>query len=191
MKASQQVAGQPSESVTQPRWSPAGVLHYVSDRSGWWNLYDETGLPLCPLDAEFARPDWVFGNSHLRVPARWAAGGRVVRPGRDHLGIVAGAGPNRKTSLFPTTASCRPLGRSDRHRRLAHRPPSVVRLDLDGRGADVLRRSRAVPIDEAAISAPEAVEFPTAGGEVAHALFYAAPQPELRRTRRCPTPRSW
>jgi dipeptidyl aminopeptidase/acylaminoacyl peptidase len=46
------VAGGESESIFQPEWSPAGVLHFVSDRGGWWNLYrakaveklfDETG----------------------------------------------------------------------------------------------------------------------------------------------------
>ncbi|HUE59576.1 MAG TPA: hypothetical protein VMO88_08345, partial [Acidimicrobiales bacterium] len=47
------VAGGPGESITQPRWSPGGVLHYVSDRSGWWNLYGEDGTPLCAMDAEF------------------------------------------------------------------------------------------------------------------------------------------
>ena len=33
------VAGGPQESVFQPDWSPDGVLHLVSDRTGWWNLY--------------------------------------------------------------------------------------------------------------------------------------------------------
>ena len=34
-----QVAGGEHESITEPRWSPDGVLHFVSDRTGWWNLY--------------------------------------------------------------------------------------------------------------------------------------------------------
>ncbi len=29
------VAGGPSESIFQPEWSPDGVLHFVSDRTGW------------------------------------------------------------------------------------------------------------------------------------------------------------
>ena len=33
------VAGGPRESVLVPAWSPGGVLHLVSDRTGWWNLY--------------------------------------------------------------------------------------------------------------------------------------------------------
>jgi hypothetical protein len=33
------IAGGSQESVFQPEWSPEGILHFVSDRSGWWNLY--------------------------------------------------------------------------------------------------------------------------------------------------------
>lgn len=35
----QLVAGGVEESVFQPEWSPDGVLYFVSDRTGWWNLY--------------------------------------------------------------------------------------------------------------------------------------------------------
>src|SRR5207237_267852 len=35
------VAGGREESVFQPSFSPGGLLHFVSDRSGWWNLYVE------------------------------------------------------------------------------------------------------------------------------------------------------
>jgi hypothetical protein len=33
------IAGGVNESVFQPEWSPDGVLYFVSDRTGWWNLY--------------------------------------------------------------------------------------------------------------------------------------------------------
>ncbi len=33
------VAGGPDESIFQPSWSPDGRLYFVSDRTGWWNLY--------------------------------------------------------------------------------------------------------------------------------------------------------
>src|SRR6476646_3678267 len=31
--------GGPEESVLQPVWEPGGTLLFLSDRSGWWNLY--------------------------------------------------------------------------------------------------------------------------------------------------------
>lgn len=56
------------EAPTEPKWSPNGELIFVSDRgSGFWNLYSwgvgKKVQALCPLEAEFARPAWVFGIS--------------------------------------------------------------------------------------------------------------------------------
>lgn len=59
------VAGGESESAVHPRWAPGGELIVVSDRTGWWNLYavrDGVTTPLWPADAEFATPQWVFGD---------------------------------------------------------------------------------------------------------------------------------
>ena len=59
-----QVAGGPRESVFQPEWSPDGTLHFISDRTGWWNLYrlrDGEMEALAPMEAEFGLPQWVFG----------------------------------------------------------------------------------------------------------------------------------
>ena len=57
-----QVAGRAGEeSIFQPAWSPAGDLHFVSDRTGWWNLYRERDgevQALHPAEAEFGWPQW-------------------------------------------------------------------------------------------------------------------------------------
>ena len=58
------VAGSGDESICQPEWSPGGVLHFVSDSNGWWNLYrwrDGQVEPLCQREAEFAAPQWSLG----------------------------------------------------------------------------------------------------------------------------------
>ncbi|UUZ46537.1 hypothetical protein LP420_21535 [Massilia sp. B-10] len=60
------IAGGPAEAICQPEWSPANVLHFVSDRSGWWNLYrlnDNAIEALCDRAAEFGLPHWSFGGS--------------------------------------------------------------------------------------------------------------------------------
>ena len=63
------IAGGESEAIFQPEWSPDGAeIYFVSDRSGWGNLYAcaldtlET-RPLIPMEAEFGYPQWVFGLS--------------------------------------------------------------------------------------------------------------------------------
>jgi hypothetical protein len=63
---SQRVAGSAGESLFQPEWSPGGVLHFVSDRTGWWNLYrwqDGSIVALHEMEAEFGVPQWAFGYS--------------------------------------------------------------------------------------------------------------------------------
>jgi dipeptidyl aminopeptidase/acylaminoacyl peptidase len=53
------VAGGPRESIFQPEWSPTGLLHFISDRTGWWNLYrvqHGAAEALAPMDAEFGTP---------------------------------------------------------------------------------------------------------------------------------------
>ena len=35
----ERMAGGSDESILQPEWSPDGFLHFVSDRTDWWNLY--------------------------------------------------------------------------------------------------------------------------------------------------------
>ena len=64
------VAGGPAESIMQPEWTADGSLLFVSDRTGWWNLYryhPEVAAsrgsaghvePLLPLEAEFVDPPW-------------------------------------------------------------------------------------------------------------------------------------
>ena len=60
------------EAVQQPSFDAHGRLVFISDRGGWWNLYRAASTavePLCPRDAEFGRPPWVFGMStyaHVR-----------------------------------------------------------------------------------------------------------------------------
>ncbi len=174
------VAGDGGESISQPRWSPGGVLHYLSDRTGWWNLYDESGAALCPLDAEFGRPDWVFGAATYT----FLPGNRVVAiwsdHGRDHLGYVTGgrAQPQELpfssyTELRSTPGGVVALAAS------ASQPPAVVRLNLAG-VMEVVRRAREVRLDPAAISTPEAIEFPTGANDVGHALFYPPRNPAFR-----------
>jgi dipeptidyl aminopeptidase/acylaminoacyl peptidase len=62
------IAGGPDESVFQPDWGPGGVLHFVSDRTGWWDLYtrlpDGEVVSLVHLEsADMGTAQWEFGYS--------------------------------------------------------------------------------------------------------------------------------
>jgi dipeptidyl aminopeptidase/acylaminoacyl peptidase len=59
------------ESVFQPEWAGPDALYAVSDRSGWWNLYEVSlsgeVLALCEKEEEFGHPQWVFGMARYAV----------------------------------------------------------------------------------------------------------------------------
>ena len=187
LAAERRVAGGPAECVLQPAWSPDGRLHFVSDRSGWWNLYrvdDEAAAaarrdeaaspaatPLAPLDAEFAKPSWVFGLQDYvflpdgRLLAYWSAGGA------DRLGVIT-ADPGRRGGQHAarrSPAPSPPLGsiavagrrRRGARRQSARRAPPSPCWTRPRRPADVRRASAASQIDPGYISAPEPIEFPT------------------------------
>lgn len=76
------VAGCASESIFQPEWSPDGTLHFVSDRTDWWNIYrwhKRHIEPVVEKEAEFGAPQWFFGLSTCdRIPNRARAEGACL-----------------------------------------------------------------------------------------------------------------
>src|SRR5439155_12177250 len=58
------VAGSNSESIFQPAWNADGILFFISDATGWWNLYAEQNgkvAPVFQIEAEVGVPQWLFG----------------------------------------------------------------------------------------------------------------------------------
>ncbi|MEX0791027.1 MAG: S9 family peptidase, partial [Actinomycetota bacterium] len=177
------VAGGPEESVTQPRYSPDGRLFFISDRSGWWNIYaDEPAGPraVAPMPAEFSGPDWVFGQSSYTfledgsLVAVWGEGGL------DRLGLMK-PGDERFSPIetpFTVLHSIRPAGSGVVAIAAgAAEAPAVVEISIPGGGVQVIRRSRELTVPLELISQPQAVDFPTEGGLTAHALYYPPTNP--------------
>jgi dipeptidyl aminopeptidase/acylaminoacyl peptidase len=180
------VAGGPHESIYQPGWSPGGTLYFASDRTGWWSLYKcdvrsakfevRPVLWQPPDEAEFGRPQWMFGW------ATWASADdrRMVatyaRRARWTLAIIdidAGALTNVATDVEPlewvTTTSTHAVY-------VAASPemaPAVVRTDINTGATQILRSSSSLVLDHRYISIPQPIEFPTEGGVTAHAFYYA------------------
>ncbi len=173
------VAGGQSESIFQPGWSPDGTLYFVSDRTGWWNLYrlaGGTADALHAMDAEFGRPQWQFGMSTWafagpsRIVAAYTSGGLW------HLGAL-----DVKTGAFaPVDTALEPgetMAATPTHAVFVAgsplKPGAVVRLDLASAQAETVRAASTVQVDEGDFSKAEPIEFPTAHGLTAHAFYYA------------------
>ena len=181
------IAGGATESIFQPAWSPSGELHFVSDRSGWWNLYRQRGdalESLAPMAAEFGSPQWVFGMSTYT----FLADGRIAcvysQDGFDHLAFLSPGQP-LQTADLPYTAYARRLRSSGNTLVfVAASPteaPAVIRLDAASGVRDVLRRSLEHDLDPAYISSPRPIAFPSGDGHsTAYALYYPPVNPDFR-----------
>jgi dipeptidyl aminopeptidase/acylaminoacyl peptidase len=187
------VAGGIDESIFQPEWSPDGPLYFVSDRSGWWNLYrqkeDGSGEALHEMQAEFGMPQWVFGMSAFAFESGERIICAYIEKGSSRLASL-----NTRTNEFkkietPYTDITSVRAAKDR---VVFRggspttPASIVQLDLSTGQTETLRRSNELQIDPGYFSIPQAVEFPTENGQTAHAFFYpprnrdyGAPEGEL------------
>jgi dipeptidyl aminopeptidase/acylaminoacyl peptidase len=177
------VAGSADESIFQPEWSPDGILHFVSDRTGWWNLYRcrNGGVEaLVEMQAEFGKPQWVFGMSTYGFVSAERIVCAYTQDGVWHL-----------ASLDTTSGDLEPIKTaytelSHVHATRGHvvfrggsptEPRSIVQLDLTARQTEVLRRSSEIDVDAGYLSVPEAIDFPTENELSAHAFFY---RPENR-----------
>ncbi len=181
------VAGGAGESVTEPCWASDGSLWFLSDRTGWWNLYRADGagvVPVIHLDADIGEPAWTLGGSRYAVAgggtvvfARWCGGydglawrqpdGTIVEPDLPFSRVQAlrAAGPGEVVLIAATPRS----------------EAGVYRLTVPGGLLETLRPPRELGVDPAYLSAPEPVELPSVDADgaprSAHALLYPPASP--------------
>ena len=172
------VSGGLNESIVQPEWSPEGVLHFVSDKDGWWNLHrwrEGKVENVCPMEAEFGGPHWVFGLSYYGFETVNSIIAIYSKDGLKHLARI--------TADEKTLEEC-----DTRYTDLSYlkveegfavfiggnykTAPEVVKLDFKNGETRVLKRSDYTEIDDGYLSTPMPIEYPTENGLTAHAIFY-------------------
>ncbi|MBN2204796.1 MAG: S9 family peptidase [Thermoleophilia bacterium] len=197
--AAVRVAGGEEESVVQPLWAPDGGLVFVSDRSGWWNLYrlepDELagalagadasqdapapgaprpmarpaatrglGAALLPMEAEFAKPQWVFGVQNAAFLPDGKLAAFCTRDGLDRLVLLAPDGAVRELDCELTSiASIVTVG--DRLGVVGGGPTLAARVALvepETGEVETVRSSLSWEPAPTYLSVPQAIEFPTA-----------------------------
>ncbi|XP_027340403.1 uncharacterized protein LOC113853903 [Abrus precatorius] len=186
------------ESPTEPKWSPNGELFFITDRgNGFWNLHkwiesENKVLPVCSLDAEFARPLWIFGmNSYEFIQSHKQS--KLIacsyrQQGKSYLGVIDDVQGSKLTVLdIPFTDIDNIASGNDClyvEGASAVHPSSVAKVTLDD------DKSKAVDFNiiwssspdslkySSYFSKPELIEFPTeVPGQNAYAYFYPPSNP--------------
>ncbi|HEV7958520.1 MAG TPA: prolyl oligopeptidase family serine peptidase [Acidimicrobiales bacterium] len=171
------VVANPDESVIQPQYDARGALIFLSDRTGWWNLYRDTPsgpVALYPLEAEFGRPAWQFGFSDYAPLINGSLVAAWQLPDGSHLGVLDSTGMHEVALDWPIISSVASDG-IDFVGLVASpvKPAALVRVDLSSGAETNLATSFVNTVDPAYLSVPQPVEFATESGLTAHALYYA------------------
>ncbi len=186
------ITGGPDESIFQPEWAPDGTLYYVSDRTGWWNLYrrlGKTNEAVAPMEAEFGLPQWVFGMAAYVFLDSHTILATYTRDGMWHLVTINTDSGEVSPIESPFTEIDEPFAAQGSAVMIGAGPAlsaAVVRYDPTPSTFETIKRALEIEIDPGYLSIPEPVEFPTEGGLTAHAFLYlprnkdfAAPKGEL------------
>jgi dipeptidyl aminopeptidase/acylaminoacyl peptidase len=177
------MAGNSDESIFQPEWSPDGTLYFVSDRSGWWNLYRYRGgkvEALLAMDAEFGRPQWVFGMSTYAFESPHRIVCSYTQNGTWHLATLDTITTRLSPIDQPYTDISSVKASPDHAYFVAGSPTEamcIIQLQLSSGQITVLRRSTTVSLDSSLLSTPEPIVFPTTDNERAHGFFYPPKNP--------------
>jgi dipeptidyl aminopeptidase/acylaminoacyl peptidase len=162
------------------------VLYFVSDRSGWWNLYRIAGDPLSagseseaiwPLEAEFGAAQWSFRLSRYAFASARQLICSCSRNGSTALAAVdldtLAATPiaTEFTDIAALQADVDRIcfvGASPTHF------PAVVEMAPGSGEARILRLSNTENVQayQGYLSIAQPIEFPTENGSTAFGLFY-------------------
>jgi dipeptidyl aminopeptidase/acylaminoacyl peptidase len=172
------IAGGADESICQPEWSPGGVLHFVSDRSGWWNLYRfDHGVvhPLCEREAEFGAPHWAFGNAMYGFLSEGEIACTYIEEGVSRLARLDTAS-GRLAPIDNPYQEIRELRVQGGTIALLGGAPTIAaeiaRIDIASGRREVLARSIEQLPDVGYLSVPQSIRYPSANGRTAHAFYY-------------------
>ena len=177
--APEKIAGSRTEAVQQPRYSPSGELHFISDRSGWWNLYrylEPSGTsPLWPMSAEFGEPQWVFGPTNyqfLGPDILCCFSNNCV----SQLALLHVDGSHKLLHQPYTDIGGIQVSADQRHCLFVGATPTtfsaVVCLDLATGETTRIKSSCDLDLDSGYYALPQAIDFPTSNGEIAHGFYY-------------------
>jgi dipeptidyl aminopeptidase/acylaminoacyl peptidase len=178
-----QVAGNAHQAALFPRWSPEGELYFLSDRSGYSNLYrldsqGPTALGPEGVDCAEGLPLPLFNGGYDFLPD-----GRIffvlARDGSDSLALLDPASGQVTEIATPFTYFPEVRTAAGRALVIAAGPDhlrTVALISPDG-ATEVVARSPGARLDPRFNPRPMTLTFPTTDGASAHAFLYLPANP--------------
>ena len=168
--------GKQKISVQQPRYSPLGELFYISDESGWWNLYREGSTKsLCPMEAEFGGPHWVFGLHSFDFKDSQNIICTYSKGNIDQLSVLDLSSGKLRNINIPYTSLSGISLKGNILYTVASSPTrfsEIIAVNLEDASTKIIKSSTTLELDPDYCSVPETIEFPSGNQDIAHGFFY-------------------
>jgi len=180
-------AGGPSEAVNSPVWCDEDKLYFISDVSGFWNVWsvDNSGdkKQIFSEAAEWAQPMWLVGSRFLRMLPNGLLVGIHGDPANESLVIgdpETGLWQDCKSEL----TNFRYLYTSDDQIVAVGggsiAPQAIIEFSATQPSTNKIIRQIKIPVDAKFLPVAQSVTFPSAAGRQVHAFISPANNPDFR-----------
>ena len=179
--------GASGESICHPSWSPDNLLYFVSDVSGWWNIYRYQDIQLTksknltPIEAEFTQAQWGLGSRYYgflsedRIICAYNTNGKwnlaELDVNTSKLEGIQTAFTEFNRSGLESKNGMTVLGAGSSIK------PFSIYLYLDKKVTE-LKSAIRPKVDETYFSLPESITFPTSEDLNSHGFFYPPHNPD-------------
>jgi dipeptidyl aminopeptidase/acylaminoacyl peptidase len=176
MKSSSLIPASKKEAIMQPMWGPYGALFYLSDRSGYWNIYRRTDSGTTVVGANTADvggPAWRFAARAYAPISFDKVAAAITRNAVTRLAILSTAA-NRidyvESDVVEASALTVAGNRVYALTGSTSRNTEIISLDKSG----ALRTDRAAPgkLADASISRASEIIFDNRSKQKVHAWYY-------------------
>lgn len=164
-------------SIFQPEWSPDDHLYFVSDLTGWWNLYryqNESIQPVSHEKLEFGLPQWVFAQSSYAFTGDNNILCAPIENGIAKLSLLNTVNGSLKTITTKWNNFSSIQANGDHYSFIAASAksfPEIIHLNSDQ--TRTLMRSCRTQLDAGYFSYGQSIHFRTRHNDQAYAIYYA------------------
>ena len=184
-------------SICQPQWSPDNRLYYISDHSGWWQLYrheaDSDLTAITRGDDELGLPQWVFAQSSYafidasRILAYRKTGDKnslvILQAEAPHRQLTLTTPQDSFSSLAANTEQIAFIGASSelfpaviQHRSLS----ALIAQDRPAADFHTVKTSASLAIAPGYLSRAQSLQFKNRHGQTVYANYYAPANADYR-----------
>ncbi|MCF6194391.1 MAG: prolyl oligopeptidase family serine peptidase [Kangiellaceae bacterium] len=165
--------------IYQPSWDDKSVLHYVSDASGWTNLYSHhDGLlnALTPIDKEFGIPQWSLASSTYAIGKNNKIYAVYIEKGEQFLCQIDTETGKIETLVLPFNEFGEHLLLSEDKLYFRAAGASVneaiYRYETGSNTLKILSKPNDFPLPEEELSIAQSIEFISAEKRKSYAFYY-------------------